>query len=218
MKEIFEGIYADSRGVYSKNLCPGTRVYGERIVTEKGEEYRDWNPYRSKYCAAIKNGLKESIFFEGAKVLYLGSAEGTTMSHVSDIVGKEGFVFGVDISETAMQKLVELAQTRQNIFPLLGDAQIPEEYSDFIGGKVDALFQDVSQRNQAEIFARNAKFLKKNSLGLLAIKAKSISQTKKVKDVVAEERKMLLKEFNVLQAIPLEPYEKSHYAILVKKK
>ena len=51
-------------------------------------EYRVWNPFRSKLAAAILGGVDKIHMKPGAKVLYLGAASGTTVSHVSDIVGK----------------------------------------------------------------------------------------------------------------------------------
>lgn len=218
MEELFDGIFSDSKSVYTKNLIKGKKVYEEKIVNENNEEYREWNPYRSKYCAGIKNGLKKNIFFKGATVLYLGSAEGTTVSHVSDIVGKNGAIFCVDLSEIAMNKLTKLAEERENIYPILSDAQIIENYKEFLEEKVDALFQDISQRNQAEIFCKNATFLKKGAHGCLSLKTKSISQSKNKQDVLIEEKKILEKEFTIEQIISIEPYEKEHYLILVKKK
>ncbi|HNV01206.1 MAG TPA: fibrillarin-like rRNA/tRNA 2'-O-methyltransferase [archaeon] len=218
MKELFDGIFSDSKSIYTKNLIKGKKVYGEKIINENGEEYREWNPYRSKYCAGIKNGLKQNIFFKGATVLYLGSAEGTTVSHVSDIIGKNGAIFCVDLSEIAMNKLTKLAEERENIYPILSDAQVIENYKEFLEEKVDALFQDISQRNQAEIFCKNATFLKKGSYGCLSLKTKSISQSKNKQDVLLEEKKILEKEFIIEQIISIEPYEKEHYLILVKKK
>jgi len=218
MKELFDGIFSDSKSIYTKNLIKGKKVYGEKIINENGEEYREWNPYRSKYCAGIKNGLKQNIFFKGATVLYLGSAEGTTVSHVSDIIGKNGAIFCVDLSEIAMNKLTKLAEERENIYPILSDAQVIENYKEFLEEKVDALFQDISQRNQAEIFCKNATFLKKESHGCLSLKTKSISQSKNKQDVLLEEKKILEKEFIIEQIISIEPYEKEHYLILVKKK
>jgi len=218
MQQLFEGIYSDSKRIYTKNLLPGKRVYGERILIDKGNEYREWEIYRSKYGAGIKNGLTQSIFANGSTVLYLGSAEGTTVSHVSDIVGKEGAVFCVDISEIAMKKLARLAEERENLYPILSDAQMTENYKEFFKEKVDALFQDISQRNQADIFVRNAQFLKKGAYGALALKTKSISQAKDPEEVLEDELKLLKNEFEVTQIINLEPYEKHHYLILVKKK
>jgi len=50
-------------------------------------EYRVWNPFRSKLGAAILSGVDSIHMPPGSKVLYLGAASGTTVSHVSDIVG-----------------------------------------------------------------------------------------------------------------------------------
>jgi fibrillarin-like pre-rRNA processing protein len=226
MHQLFDGIYSNGKGIFTKNLIKGKRVYGEKLLTDKENpkiEYREWDAHRSKYCAALKNGLTKNIFFSGANVLYLGSAEGTTVSNVSDIVGEEGSVICVDISEIAMIKLNKLAEERANILPIVSDAQQTQNYSETIseitkGKGVDALFQDISQRNQAEIFVRNAQFLKRNALGALTLKTKSISQGKNKKQILAEEKKILEREFEVLQVVDLEPYEKEHYLILCKKK
>ena len=80
----------------TRNFAPGESVYGEKRITleEKvGEtinkiEYRVWNVFRSKLAASIVNGISEIFIQPGSKVLYLGAASGTTVSHVSDIVGE----------------------------------------------------------------------------------------------------------------------------------
>ena len=218
MQEIFDGIFVQGKSIFTKNLILGKKVYGERLVREGNEEYREWDPHRSKYGAAVRNGLSKSIFHSGETALYLGSAEGTTVSHVSDIVGEKGAVFCVDLSEIAMQKLSKLAETRENLFPILSDAQMTDNYKEFFTEKIDALFQDISQRNQADIFVRNAQFLKKGGLAALALKTKSISQSMKKEDILKGENKILEKEFEILQVVNIEPYEKHHYLILCKKK
>jgi rRNA 2'-O-methyltransferase fibrillarin len=79
-------------------MAPGDSVYGEkRIAIEEGgqnpdgsalkTEYRVWNAFRSKLGACIVNGVNNIYMGPGSKVLYLGAANGTTVSHVSDIVG-----------------------------------------------------------------------------------------------------------------------------------
>ena len=218
MKEIFNGIYAEGKSIYTKNLLPGKKVYGEKLLNIKDTQYREWDVYRSKYGAAIANGLNESIFASGASALYLGSAEGTTVSHVSDIVGENGSIFCVDISEIAMNKLSRLAEERTNLFPILSDAQKTEDYKEYFEEKVDSMFQDISQRNQAEIFIRNSQFLKKGGLGALALKTKSISQSEKKEKILEEEKNKLEKVFEIVQVVDLEPFEKEHYLILVRKK
>jgi rRNA 2'-O-methyltransferase fibrillarin len=84
----------------TKNLVPGEAVYGEKRISiegppdEAGEktktEYRVWNPFRSKLAAGILGGLDEIYIAPGAKVLYLGAASGTSVSHVADVVGPVG--------------------------------------------------------------------------------------------------------------------------------
>jgi len=215
MKQAFENIYSDGKDLFTESKL-NEKVYGEKILEEDGKYYRQWNPFRSKYCAALKNGLAENIFKKNAVVLYLGSAEGTTVSHVSDVVGSEGVIFCVDISEIAMQKLTKLAEVRENIFPILSDAQIIENYKDDVC-EVDVLFQDVSQRNQTEIFIKNSELLKSGGLGALSLKTKSISQKDK-KEILNDEKKKLEKVFEIVQIVSLEPFEKEHYLILVRKK
>src|SRR5690349_24963955 len=89
----FEGIFligkegAEKLG--TRSLAPGKIVYGEEVVKAGDEEYRVWDPFRSKLAAAILKGLHEIPFGDKSRVLYLGAASGTTVSHVSDIVGPE---------------------------------------------------------------------------------------------------------------------------------
>ena len=74
------------------NLTPGKTVYGEKVVKVEGAEgakieYRVWNPFRSKLAATVLGGAANIWIAPGSKVLYLGAASGTSVSHVSDIVG-----------------------------------------------------------------------------------------------------------------------------------
>ena len=83
----------------TKNLVPGESVYGEkRISIESGvegtkTEYRVWNPFRSKLAAGVLGGLDDIFIKPGGKVLYLGAASGTSVSHVADIVGPVCLLF-----------------------------------------------------------------------------------------------------------------------------
>jgi len=220
LKEKFPGIYELGNSILTKNLAPGKKVYGEEVKVIDGKEYRVWNPFRSKLGAAIKNGLKEFPIKPGNAVLYLGSAEGTTVSHISDIVGEKGIVFGVDISARVMNKFIFICEQRPNIVPILADANEPNSYKKDIGGfSVDVLFQDVSQKNQAEIFLKNSRvYLRGGKHGLLTIKAHSISSEKSLKEVLGNEEKKLYNEFNVQQVIDLSPFEKEHAVIYCKRK
>lgn len=55
----------------------------------------------------------------GAKVLYLGAASGTTVSHVSDIVGPTGVVYAVEFSHRPGRDLINMAKLRTNVIPIV---------------------------------------------------------------------------------------------------
>ncbi|ACS89858.1 MULTISPECIES: fibrillarin-like rRNA/tRNA 2'-O-methyltransferase [Thermococcus] len=221
-KHKFPGVYTvieddGSERIATKNLVPGQKVYGERIVKWKGEEYRIWNPNRSKLAAAILNDLKNFPIKPGTTVLYLGIASGTTASHVSDIIGWEGKIFGIEFSPRVLRELVPLVEERRNIVPILGDATKPEEYRALVT-KVDVIFEDVAQPTQAKILIDNAKaYLKSGGYGMISIKSRSIDVTKEPEEVFREVEKELSEYFEVVERISLEPYEKDHALIVVRK-
>ncbi len=225
LKEIFPGVWEYEGKILTKNRVPGKKVYGEQLIKIDGVEYRVWNPYRSKLAAAIKNGLKTWAFAPGANVLYLGIAEGTTASHISDILGDDSAIIGVDIAPRVMPKIIAVAEERGNILPILADASKPEEYPeevrefiDEIGG-VDIVYQDVAAPNQAEILWKNAdRFLKRGGYAYVAIKARSIDVTKDPRDIFHEFRKFMeSKGYRVVEEVPLDPYEKDHEMMVLKK-
>ncbi len=219
MEEVFPGVFEEGGKLFTKSLVLGQKVYGERVLEEGGEEFRQWDFFRSKLAAAIKNGLKELPIKPGSKVLYLGAAEGTTASHVSDIVGKTGIVFGVDVSERVMRKFISVSEQRENLVPILEDANRPWKYKDFLSeNKIGVLYQDVAQQNQAKIFLKNAEyFLEKGNAGMLVVKAKSISQNPDVGAVFGKELSILSDSFNVMQVVNLKPFEKDHVLALCER-
>lgn len=216
MKELFRGVFEEKGKLLTLNLVPGRRVYGEDLFKIGGKEYRSWNPYRSKLGAAIKKGLKTMPIKPGAKVLYLGAATGTTVSHVSDIVGKAGEVYAVEISAHSMKSLLQVCESRTNIIPILADAGKPQEYEEV--GTVDVIFEDVAHPEQAEMMVKNARFLKKGGYGMIAIKSQSIDVTKKPSEVYEDVEKELADAFDVEERINLEPYEMGHLFLLIRKK
>ena len=149
-KEVFDGVFMVGRKLATRNLTSGTKVYGEELVRIGGSEYRLWNPYRSKLAAAILLGMRGMRIGRGSKVLYLGAATGTTSSHVSDIVGKGGLVYCIEISERSMRELVGVCESRENMLPMLKDARDTDSYAKEVG-VCDVLYQDIAARDQADI-------------------------------------------------------------------
>ena len=214
----FPGVFSKKRSIYTKNLVPGQQVYGERLVKEGINELREWDPRRSKLAAAILKKISQIGLKEGNIVLYLGAASGTTASHVSDIISKDGFIFALDSSPHVLRDLVFVSEKRKNIIPILADANQPQTYINKIS-EVDFVYQDVAQRNQVEIFLKNCKmFLKKEGFGVLALKARSIDVTKKPKQIFRQVLEELEKEITVVDYRELEPFEKDHAFFVCKKR
>jgi len=203
----------------TRNLAPGRTVYGEKLVRFGGIEYRLWDPFRSKLAAAILKGIKTVPIQPGHQVLYLGAASGTTASHVSDIVGEKGHVYCVEFAARALRELVNnVCPYRLNMTPILEDARFPEKYSLFIRSKVDDIYCDIAQPEQAKILADNADlYLKNGGWIMLAVKAQSIDVTKEPSEVYRRELKVLENRgFNVEDVVHLEPYDKAHAMIVAR--
>lgn len=178
----------------TKNLTPGESVYGEKRISVDAPstpgvngdsttvpgtktEYRVWNPFRSKLAAGILGGLDDIYIRPGAKVLYLGAASGTSVSHVADVVGPTGTVYAVEFSHRSGRDLVTMATHRTNVIPIVEDARHPLKYRMLVG-MVDAIFADVAQPDQARIVGLNAHlFLKVDGGVLVSIKANCIDST-----------------------------------------
>jgi fibrillarin-like pre-rRNA processing protein len=217
VKKIFDGVYRRGRSLFTRNTVPGHDVYGERLFQFQGAEFRHWEPRRSKLAAAILNGLRELPIKKDTCVLYLGAASGTTVSHVADIA-ESGKVYAMDMAPRVVRDLVFVAEKRRNIFPLLFNANLPQEYAPIVE-QVDLIYQDIAAPNQADILIKNAKlFLKPRGRALIAIKSRSIDVSKKPKQVFAETEEKLKKSFAVVQRIRLEPHERDHmFFHLVRK-
>ena len=210
-------IYQKDDMLATKNITPGLRVYGEKLINEEEDEYRLWNPHRSKLAAALLNGLENFKLEKDFKVLYLGASTGTTVSHISDVVS-DGIIYAVEFSPVSMRKLNNLCKTRPNIAPLLNDATKPKNYIDLVE-KVDLVYCDVAQPNQSELFMKNMDlFLKDDGQGLLMVKARSIDVVQKPKKIFKEEeRKLKANGFSIVQKVKLEPFEKDHACFLIEK-
>lgn len=217
--KIFE-VYEDRarRRLYTLNLTPGKKVYDEFLVNQNNIEYREWDAYSSKLAAVILNGCRNIFLRKDDVVLYLGSASGTTVSHVSDIVGKDGFVFAVDIAPRVMRDLIFNCSARKNIAAVLTSANHTKELTEKVSA-VDVIYQDIAQKNQVGIFLKNIKaFLKKDGYAIIAIKARSIDVARNPKHIFNEIREKLDKELIVIDSKSLEPYQKDHMMFICKNK
>jgi fibrillarin-like pre-rRNA processing protein len=204
------------RDLYTRNADPGHRVYGEELRVESGEEYRRWDPFRSKLAAYLLKEPTDPPWRAPRSVLYLGGAHGTTVSHLGDAL-PDAEIFVVEKSPVAFAPLLALARRRTNLLPILADAQLPERYLADVG-PVELLYQDVAQRNQAAIFAEHAgSFLAPGGTGLLMLKVRSITQSRPAARIVAEARQLLTQAgLPVRSSVDLAPFSREHTALLVR--
>lgn len=215
----FEGIFKIDGMLATVNLVPGFRSSNEDLIKIKNIEYRSWDFYTSKPSAALKRGLRKFPINLGMKILYLGLAEAKTASFFSDIVGREGTIFGVEISERSLREAISVCERRGNIIPILGDARKPEMYENNVLDKIDIVYEDVASPDQAQILIRNcSEFLKKDGFAIIAIKSQSIDSVKPAKEVYEECLKEFKKHFEILDKVELDPYEKNHLFVVMKSK
>lgn len=213
-----QGVFQYKGKLCTLNLAPGLRVYDEDLVRPGGQEYRLWDPAKSKLCAAIIKGTSQIGIKPGSTVLYLGASTGTTVSHVSDIVGKQGFVFALDFAPRVVRNLVLMAETRPNIAPILGDAHLPETYASLVLA-CDVVYQDVAQRDQVAVFLKNVKrYLKKGGFAILCVKARSVDVTKNPSQIYEEVWKQLESQLTIVDSKKLDPFQKDHMLFVCKRK
>ncbi|MBL7170159.1 MAG: fibrillarin-like rRNA/tRNA 2'-O-methyltransferase [Candidatus Aenigmarchaeota archaeon] len=214
----FEDTFWVDNKLCTKNLIPGKKVYDEFLIKSKQGELRTWDQRRSKPSAAIHKGLHQFPLKQGMKVLYLGIASGTTASHFSDIVGREGLIYGIEISDRVLREILTIARERENIVPILADGRKPETYPWI--EQVDLVYADIAIKDQSEVLIRNSKvFLKEDGFAMIAIKSRSIDVTKRPTEVYKQEREKLEQFFNVIDFVTLEPFERDHgYFVLKRKK
>ncbi|PSN94542.1 fibrillarin [Candidatus Marsarchaeota G2 archaeon ECH_B_SAG-C16] len=220
---LFDGVYqVDVEGygqqLATLNLVPGVRSYGERLIKTDFGELRVWDPYRSKLAAAIRKGIRTMPITTSSRVLYLGAAAGTTVSHISDIVGLSGVVYAVEFSARSIRELLVACENRQNVVPILADARRPLEYRRYVDC-VDVVYADVAQPDQAEITVENAKvYLRREGWVVLNIKARSVDVAVEPTKVYDQQRSVLLDAgFKIIEEVELSPYEKDHDFIILTR-
>ena len=220
---IHTGIYQilledGNQGLATMNLIPSSSVYGERLYQIDQLEYRIWNPYHSKLAAAILRHLGCFPIQLSQRILYLGAASGTTVSHISDVVGLEGGIYAIEFSPRPLRELIsKVATLRTNVYPILADARNPSNYQ-FMLEAVDCIYCDIAQPQQAKILSDNARyFLKPGNYALLAIKGRSIRSTGKLTQIFQNEIKYLRSHgFSIDQTIDLEPFHSAHLMVVAR--
>jgi len=217
MKEISCNIYKINGFFYTKSLINDISYKEEKRKVLGNNIYREWSPYRSKMSAALHNGFVPPCL-ENKNILYLGAASGTTVSHFSDII-KQGIIFAVEFAPIPFRDLLELSKKRNNIFPILEDANYPNKYDiDEYKNKIFLLYQDVSQREQIDILKKNTLYFNPEYI-FFALKHYSIDSVKDFKsskEFYKKELEKKLKKYKIIHTIDISNYSKGHYFFVLK--
>lgn len=183
---------------------------GEPVYDEPTDgEWRRWDARRSKLGAMFERGADHGL--EGGEtVLYLGAAAGTTVSHVADFAGP---TYAVEFAARPTRDLLDAAESRSNLFPLLKDARAPETYAHVVE-PVDAIVQDVATRGQANVALTNRRFLREDGRLLLAVKTRSEDVVRDPDAVLEEVLETLSEGYDVLETHSLEPFHEDHFGVI----
>jgi fibrillarin-like pre-rRNA processing protein len=187
----------------------GEPVYGEPTAGER----RVWDAGRSKLGAMLDLGMDTGLA-GGESVLYLGAAAGTTVSHVADFAGP---TYAVEFAPRPVRDLVDVAESRSNLFPLLADARTPTEYAGVVESGLDCIVQDVATRGQADVANRNAQFLKPGGVLIAAVKARSEDVVAAPPEVFDAVRARLQAEYEILETGRLDPYHEDHLGVIARR-
>jgi fibrillarin-like pre-rRNA processing protein len=188
----------------------GEPAYGEPVV----DGWRRWDARRSKLGATFELGVDTGLS-GGDKVLYLGAANGTTVSHVADFAGP---TYAVEFAPRPVRDLLDVAEARDNLFPLLKDARAPETYAHVAESNLDAVVQDVATRGQADVALANRQFLADDGRLVAAIKARSEDVTEDPEDVFERVLDQLREGYEILATERMEPFHDDHLAVVATPK
>lgn len=167
--EIHNNSEKDSSSESDSQIIPKKSLNNGNIQNKI--EYRIWDTLYSKLGAAIETGISNIYMKPGSKVLYLGAGNDSysTISHISDLIGKEGVVYGVEKSEIKGLVLKNMAKKRVNIKPIIYDAKNPFNYMISITNLVDCIFTNISGKDISTIISKNAEFFLKNKGGFICV-------------------------------------------------
>ena len=171
---------------------------------------------RSKFLSLIEKnpGVIRDVG-EGAKILYLGAGAGTTLKLMLELI-PHSHVYAVEIAPKPMRRLLSLFKGNERVIPILEDANHPERYSGIVE-KVDMIYQDVAQPNQADIAIKNARYFLDRGLLIMMCKLKSIDFSAPHSKIVNEVRRELEEEFKIDEVIKL-PYHKDHVCFVARRR
>lgn len=130
----------------------------DNSIINNNISYRICDPHNSNFCAGIENGIRNIHMEQGSKVLYLGAfRDPNSIFHISNIVGENGTVYGVEIDNKKGEIVKDISKKRNNIRPIINDARHASFYKNLIPDLVDCIYSDLAEPDDRNILVINAK-------------------------------------------------------------
>ena len=130
----------------------------DNSIINNNISYRICDPHNSNFCAGIENGIRNIHMEQGSKVLYLGAfRDPNSIFHISNIIGENGTVYGVEIDNKKGEILKDISKKRNNIRPIINDARHASFYKNLIPDLVDCIYSDLAEPDDRNILVINAK-------------------------------------------------------------
>jgi fibrillarin-like pre-rRNA processing protein len=126
----------------------------------------------------------------------------------------------VEVASRVARELMEnVVKYRKNVVPIVADAKHPEKYT-VVYGNIEIVYCDVAQPDQTEIAIKNCnEYLDRPGYLFLVVKASSIDALKSKQEVFEDQTRILEHaNFDILQEIDLEPYDRNHAMILARSR
>ena len=199
----------------TKNFIPGNSLFDEKIIQKSDSEFIEWNPYKSKLAASIRNGLQIFPISQNMNVLFVTDIFDSTILHLSNIVGNDGKIRYI----SKIPNIIKFDYEKENA-----------------DKKFDFLYLDIQDNSFLEkTILYMKKFLKNNGFSIIFLKKESkidsnkkgvkwlIEQSsglKKIESIIQNLNKNIdvLQEINLgLNYLGIEPFHKFDICILGKK-
>ncbi|KAL6568349.1 hypothetical protein OROHE_004033 [Orobanche hederae] len=199
--------------ICTRNLVPGKALHGDELISVWNEdeteiEYRVWSPLRSKLAAAIVCGVSNIWAKPGSRVLYLGDVCGNTVSHLSDLVGSDGLVYVVGLSD-----IVNTAEYRSNVVPIFKKGYYYWKYR-MVVGMVDVIIANMVHPHEvsdtADIALNAGAYLRSGGHYMIFTRANNIDSTSQIKNPLADLDDDIQREFMPIEQVVLEPMGREH--------
>lgn len=116
--------------ICTKNLVLGKVFHGDKLISVLKDdgtevEYRIWNPHMSKLAAALLGSITNIWIKPDSHVLHLGDVCGITVLQLSDLVGSDGMVYVIGLSDVVANTVKETS----NVVTLTRDFCFRKDYN-----------------------------------------------------------------------------------------